>query len=433
MIRLAAICLLSLAGPLISGANVKAQEITFDCGKVFNADAGSLLGRHHIIAKDGKIIRLEPASNRPSGSAESVDLSTMTCLPGLIDMHVHLENQMSPSSYLERFQLNAADLALRAAANANTTLLAGFTTVRNLGDSDNVTIALRKAIDAGRLPGPRIFSAGKTIATTGGHGDPSNGRRVEFMGDPGPRNGVINSPSDAAKAVRQRYKDGADVIKITATGGVLSTAKSGVNPQFRDDELEALVATANDYGFKVAAHAHGAEGMARAVRAGVASIEHGTLMTKEVMKLMVKNGTYLVPTVLAGEWVAQKAAVDGFFPDIVRPKAAAIGPQIQQTAGDAYRFGVKMAFGTDSGVSPHGDNAQEFTLLVGAGIPAAEALRMATVHAADLLDQKGMLGTLSEGAWADLVAVDGDPTQDISLMLDIPLVVKGGVVVKASH
>ncbi|MFK7957969.1 MAG: amidohydrolase family protein [Lysobacterales bacterium] len=416
-------CLLALAG-------ASHAQTVIDCGRVFNAVDGSLMGRHHITVTEGKISSINGATTRPNDAANSIDLSALTCLPGLIDMHVHLENQMSPRSYIEKFQLNAADLALRAAANANTTLNAGFTAVRNLGDSDNVTIALRKAVDAGLVPGPRIFSAGKTIATTGGHGDPTNGRRVELMGDPGPRKGVVNSPSDAAKAVRQRYKDGADVIKITATGGVLSTAKSGVNPQFRDEELAALIATANDYGFKVAAHAHGAEGMARAVKAGVASIEHGTLMDRKVMKLMVKNGTYLVPTVLAGEWVAQKAAIDGFFPDIVRPKAAAIGPQIQQTAGDAYRFGVKMAFGTDSGVSAHGDNAQEFTLLVEAGIPAAEALRMATVHAADLLGENDRLGILAEGAWADLVAVDGDPTQDISLMLDIPVVIKGGEVIK---
>ena len=235
---------------------------------------------------------------------------------------------------------------------------------------------------------------------------------MDLSGDPGPRQGVINSPQDARKAVRQRYKDGADLIKITATGGVLSVAKSGHNPQFSEEEIRAVVETAKDYGFSVAAHAHGAEGMKRAIRAGVDSIEHGTLMDEEVMALMKQHGTYYVPTIIAGKWVAEKAEQEGFFPG--RPKAAAIGPKIQATFARAYQSGVKIAFGTDSGVSPHGHNAKEFAYMVEAGMPPLEAIRSATLEAARLLGQEDRLGTLEAGKLADVVAVPDDPSRDIS-------------------
>jgi imidazolonepropionase-like amidohydrolase len=343
-----------------------------------------------------------------------------------MDMHVHLDGQMSRNGYLKEFTSNEADLALTAADYARKTLTAGFTTVRNPGDSYNVTVALRAAIEDGRAVGPRIFTSAKSIATTGGHADPTSGYRADLMGDPGPEMGVINGVEDARKAVRQRYKDGADFIKITATGGVLSLAKNGQNPQFTEAELGAIVATANDYGMHVAAHCHGAEGMKRAVLAGVRSIEHGTFMTDEIMDLMKDRGTYYVPTISAGRFVAEKSAEDGYFPEIVRPKAASVGPQIQETFARAYRAGVTIAFGTDAGVSPHGDNALEFAYMVDAGMPPMEAIRSATLTTAELLGMERELGSLAEGKIADIIAVAGDPLEDIATLMNVRFVMKEG-------
>jgi imidazolonepropionase-like amidohydrolase len=335
---------------------------------------------------------------------------------------------MSRKSYINEFLSNEADLALTAAHYAGITLQAGFTTVRNPGDSFNVTIALRRAIEAGWVAGPRIFTAGKALGTTGGHADPTNGYRSDLMGDPGPEEGVINSADDARKAVRQRYKEGADLIKITATGGVLSLAKSGQNPQFTLEELEAVVQTATDYGMHVAAHCHGAEGMKRAVLAGVRSIEHGTFMTPEVMELMKERGTYYVPTISAGRFVAEKAEEDDYFPAIVRPKAASVGPQIQDTFAKAYRTGVTIAFGTDAGVGPHGSNALEFIYMVEAGMPAMEAIRSATLTTAGLLGEQERLGSIEAGKLADIIAVEGNPLDDIARLRDVNFVMKDGVV-----
>jgi imidazolonepropionase-like amidohydrolase len=351
-------------------------------------------------------------------------------MPGLMDTHTHLSSQFSAKTYLERFQFDAADYAFRSVAYAERTLLAGFTTVRDVGDRFNVTVSLRKAIDLGLVEGPRIFTSGKSLATTGGHADPTNGMGAYLGGDPGPAEGVVNGPADAAKAVRQRYKEGSDLIKITATGGVLSVAKSGLNPQFSDEELEAVIKTAADYDFHVAAHAHGAEGMKRAIRAGVRSIEHGTYLDEEAMELMKQHGTFYVPTIMAGDWVAEKAEIDGFFPDLVRPKAAAIGPQIRDTFAKAYKAGVKIAFGTDSGVSAHGDNAEEFGLMVAGGMPPMEAIQAATIVAAELLGIEDTLGSIETGKIADLAAVPGDPLSDIGLMEKVTFVMKEGVVYK---
>jgi imidazolonepropionase-like amidohydrolase len=417
-----------LAAALPAAAQAPAP-LVLHCGAYVDVVAGKRLGATSIVVDGDRVRSVEPGRVAPEG-ARIVDLPGHTCLPGLIDMHVHLTGQNSPKSYEEGFRLNPADYALRGAMYARRTLMAGFTSVRNLGDEANTSIALRNAIAAGHVPGPRIFSAGKTIATTGGHGDPTNGRSWEDSGDPGPKEGVVNSPLDARKAVRQRYKDGADVIKITATGGVLSYAKNGQNPQFELDEVEAIVRVAHDYGFKVAAHAHGDEGIRRAVLGGVDSIEHGTFMSADTIALMKEKGTWYVPTLMAGAFVAEKAKQPGWFPEIVRPKAQAIGPQIQQTLARAYAAGVRIAFGTDSGVSAHGDNAGEFALLVAAGMPPIEALRAATRNAAELLGESASLGTLEPGKYADVVAVPGDPLQDIAVMTKVDFVVKGGVVVR---
>ena len=358
---------------------------------------------------------------------ELIDLKKYTVLPGLMDMHTHLSTEFSKDEYIKQFQLNPADYALQAAVYARRTLMAGFTTVRDVGDSYNVTIALRKVIDRDDLPGPRIFTAGKSIATTGGHADPTNSWADIIEGDPGPASGVINSTDDARKAVRQRYKDGADLIKITATGGVLSVAKSGQNPQFTEEELRAIVVTANDYGFHVAAHAHGAEGMKRAIRSGVKSIEHGTYMDEETMALMKKHGTYYVPTIMAGEWVANKAEKRDYFPELVRPKAAAIGPVIKGTFRKAYQAGITILFGTDSGVSTHGENAREFVLMVEGGMPPMEAIKSATSVAADFLEIGDRLGSIAPGKLADIIAVSGNPLQDISALQRVEFVMKNGI------
>ena len=409
-------------------SNVFAADIIIKCGASVDVQKQSLTGPRSFAVTDDRISPIKTTNS----AAKIIDLSDSTCLPGLIDMHVHLTSQSSPRSYIEGFTLNTADYAFKAVKYAQLTVDAGFTTVRNLGDDGTITKSLRGAIAQGLVQGPRIFTAGKSLATTGGHADPTNGHRADIMGDPDAKNGVINGAAEARKAVRQRYKEGADPIKITATGGVLSTAKSGQNPQSMDDELEAIMAAAKDYGFKVAAHAHGAEGMKRAIKAGIHSIEHGTLMDDETRSLMKKYGTYLVPTILAGEFVAEKAKIDGYFPEIIRPKAAAIGPQLKTNFAKAVKAGVKIAFGTDSGVSNHGDNAQEFKLMVDNGMTPMQAITTATVNAADLLGESDNLGSLSVGKYADIIAVKGNPLENIQLLENVSFVMKGGVVVKAN-
>ena len=397
------------------------------CGRLFDARSGRLAGPHTVSVRDGRIAAL--AAGIPAmPSRGAVDLRGHTCMPGWTDLHVHLEDQSSPQSYSEGFRLDPVDYALRSVGYAEKTLLAGFTSVRDLGGE--VAPHLRDAVNQGRVRGPRIFAAGKSIATTGGHADPTNGYNStlsHLLGPPGPTEGVINSIDDARQAVRQRYKEGSDVIKITATGGVLSYAKSGDAPQFTVDEVKAVVDTARDYGYRVAAHAHGTEGMKRAVLAGVTSIEHGTYMDDEVVRLMKQHGTWYVPTIYAGRFVADKARIDGYFPDVVRPKAARIGAQIQDTFARAYKAGVKIGFGTDMGVGPHGDNAREFIYMVEAGMPAAVALQAATIRAAEVLGVDDQ-GVVEAGKRADIVAVPGDPLADIAQVMQVDFVMKDGVV-----
>ena len=314
--------------------------------------------------------------------------------------------------------------------HAKLTLDGGFTTVRQVGDSGFIAISLRDAIAKGDAIGPRIYTSGKSLATTGGHADHTNGRAFGDYVYPDPESGVVNGPYEVFAGVRQRYKDGADGIKITVTGGVLSLAKSGDNPQFTQEEANAVVQAASDYGFWVAVHAHGAEGMKRAIRAGVDSIEHGTYMDDEAMDLMIENGTYLVPTISAGEYVAEMSLIDGFFPEIVRPKARAVGPQIGGTFGKAYNRGVNIAFGTDVGVQAHGTNWKEFVYMVQYGMPMMKAIQSATMETAKLLRIEDDLGSLEVGKIADIIAVDGNPLEDPSLMKNVVFVMKEGEVFK---
>ena len=420
---------LLLALAPLTAAPLAAEPLALHCGKLFDARSGKLLAERTVVVRDGKVAEVLAGRVDVPG-ARAIDLSGHTCSPGWTDLHVHLGDQSSPQSYEEEFRLDDIDFAYRSVGYARKTLLAGFTSVRDLGGE--VAPHLRDAINQGLVDGPRIWAAGKSIATTGGHADPSNGYNStlsHLLGPPGPTEGVINSVDDARQAVRQRYKDGSDVIKITATAGVLSYAKSGDAPQFTVEEVKTIVDTAKDYGYTVAAHAHGTEGMKRAVLGGVTSIEHGTYMTDEVMALMKSKGTWYVPTITAGRFVADKAKLDGYFPAVVRPKAARIGALIQDTAARAYKSGVKIAFGTDMGVGPHGENAREFVYMVEAGIPAAVALQSATIRAAEVLgvDDQGVIET---GKRADIVAMPGDPLADIAAVMHVDFVMKDGVVVK---
>ena len=359
---------------------------------------------------------------------ELIDLRGMTLMPGLMDMHVHFGQEYQ--SKAERpSKIERETSAILAAKHALITLKSGFTTVRQVGDSGMVAISLRDLINSNQIVGPRIFTSGKSIATTGGHADPTNGKDKDSYEYPTAEDGVINGPYDAYTAVRQRYKDGADGIKLTVTGGVLSVAKSGENPQFTADEIEAVVDAAKDYGMWVAVHAHGSVGMKRAVIAGVDSVEHGTFMTTEVMDLMIKNETFYVPTISAGEFVADKSKIDNYFPEIVRPKAASVGPQIGSTFSKAYKRGVKIAFGTDAGVQPHGTNWKEFVYMVQYGMPPIETIESATIKTAELLGIESDLGSIDEGKIADLIAVQGDPLKDINSMKNISFVMKDGVVI----
>ena len=400
-------------------------DVLIHAGNLIDVETGKIESRKSIVIKNSRITSVSDGYINKSDFQEYYDLKGSYVLPGLMDAHVHLAQEYVPKAERD-LKVEPEFNAIFAAANAIKTLNAGFTTVRNVGDGGMETISLRNAINKGIVPGPRILTSGKTIATTGGHGDPTNGLPTDLYEPPTPEEGVVDSFEDIKKAVRQRYKDGTDGIKITATGGVLSVAKSGENPQFTNNELEALISIAKDYGLWVAAHAHGKEGMLRAVNAGVTSIEHGTFMDEEVMDAMKKNGTYYVPTILAGEWVAEKSKIDNFFPELVRPKAAKIGPQILDTFTKAHKYGVKIAFGTDSGVSAHGDNWQEFELMVKGGMSPLETIQSATLETAKLFKLENEIGKIKTGFSADIIALRDNPLENIESLKDISFVMKEG-------
>jgi len=406
-----------------------AQKTILHCGQLIDVKQLQMQPEMSVIIEGNKVVDVLKGYVNGSANDKVIDLTAKTVMPGLIDAHVHLEGQTSPDAMIKRFTQNPADIAFQSAVYAKTTLLTGFTTVRDAGGS-GVNISLRNAINKGLVIGPRIFTAGKIISTTGGHGDPTNGLRDDLMHDHYLNPDVVNGADQCRAAVRLRYKEGSDLIKITATGGVLSLEKDGAGAQFTEDEIKAIVETAKDYGMKVAAHAHGAEGMKRAVLAGVNSIEHGTYMTEEIMELMKQRGTYLVPTIIAGKSTADSAKKPGYYPDIIRAKALVVGTYIQATFAKAYKAGVKIAFGTDAGVYAHGKNWMEFIYMNEAGMPAIECIRAATLSAADLLGTSDSMGSLEKGKLADVVAVDGDPVKDIKVMGKVKFVMKDGVVYK---
>lgn len=414
---------------LLPVLSLQAQRTLIHAGRLINGQDNRPQTEVTIVIEANRITAIRRGYEQPASGDELIDLRDKTVLPGLMDMHVHLESETNKDAYSEKFRMNDADMAFRASQFAERTLMAGFTTVRDLGGT-GINIAMRNAVARGYVTGPRIFTSGKSLATTGGHADPTNGLNRDLMGDPGPREGVINGADEARKAVRQRYKDGADLIKITATGGVLSVAKDGSGPQFTHEELRAIIETANDYGFHVAAHAHGEEGMRRAIEAGVTSIEHGTMMTDEIMELMVEKGTWLVPTLTAGRTVADSAKIEGYYPAVIVPKALEIGPKLQDTFGRAYKKGVKIAFGTDAGVFVHGINAREFELMVEAGMPPMKTIQSATIEAARLLKMENELGSVEPDKLADIIAVNGNPLDNISLLKEVVFIMKDGQVYK---
>jgi imidazolonepropionase-like amidohydrolase len=403
-----------------------AQKTYIQCGKLINGTSSAAQSQITIVVEGKNIIDIQKGYTSGTGADKLINLQNKTVMPGLIDCHVHLESEFNKSSAIEGFTLTDADIAYRASVYAKRTLMAGFTTVRDLGGT-GVNISLRKAIRQGLVDGPRIITAGRAISASGGHMDPSDGFRDDaFNHRPGPDEGVADGKDELIKAVRLQFKRGSDVIKIASTGGVLDLSEDGSGAQFSIDEIKAVVETAKDYGLKVACHAHGAEGIRRAILGGVTSIEHGTFMDDEDIKLAKQYGTYYVPTIIAGKSVADSARIPGYFPPVIARKALEIGPQIQQTFTKAYKAGVKIAFGTDAGVYAHGKNYIEFQYMVEGGMTPMEAIKSATSSAADLLGMSEKIGSISKGKSADIIAIEGDPLQDIKAMKNVIFIMKEG-------
>lgn len=434
---ISAICAAAM-GALLSQATA-ADYAVVHAGRLLAVPGGNVAEEQTIVIKDGRIERI--ADGYLPGDAFGVneddtlavhDLREMFVLPGLIDGHVHITMELNPRARLQRVEMSEADTAITGAGFARKTLMAGFTTVRDVGaGSSDAIFALRDGIARGDIYGPRIFASGATISVTGGHGDGTQGYNDD-VAHLLHSTGVCDGVGDCRKAVREQVRRGADHIKLTATAGVLSNTAAGLEQQFFDDELKAIMDSAHSMGRKVTAHAHGVNGINAALRAGVDAIEHGTYLDNESIRLFKRNNAFLVPTVLAGATVAGWASdPNSFLLPPQRAKAAEVGPRMLEMVRRAHQGGVKIAYGTDTGVSRHGDNAQEFALLVEAGMTPMQAIRSATVVGAANLGKSEMLGTLEAGKVADLVAVDGDPLKDVTELEDVDFVMKEGVVYKA--
>jgi len=423
MLRLAVVFLAGLAFACLPA---RADTKLIYAGTLFAVPGQEPLKEQTIVVKDGRVSEVKAGFVRASTGERVIDLRNQFVLPGLIDCHVHILGELSAKSKVERVEDSEAFDALRGATYALRTLRAGFTTVRDLGERSPAIFALRRAISDGMIAGPRLVIAGSTITPTGGHAQTYGYR--DDVNALFASTGVCDGVEDCRRAVRRQVSRGADVIKLVSTGGVLSDIKAGVDQQFTDDELLSIVKTAHGLGRRVAAHAHGAGGINAALRAGVDSIEHGSYVNDESISLFRKTGAYLVPTVMAGVTAAQYAKTGGFMSEAQKQKALQVGPVIQKALERAYAGGVKIAFGTDTGVSPHGQNAKEFVLMVEAGMPPMEALKAATVNAADLLQLSETIGTIEAGKAADIIAVEKDPTREIRTMERMRFVMRGGVV-----
>lgn len=415
------------AGVCFAGLRSADVKVVF-AGRLIDGVTASVRSNVTIVIENERIRELREGRATISG-AEMIDLGDSTVLPGLIDCHTHLTMQISRDQLLQGLIRRSADTAIAATVYARRTLMAGFTTVRDVGAPGFVDVSLRDAINAGMVSGPRMFIATRALSITGGHGD-IGGIREDLLPEPDFRSGIVNTPEDGVRAVRYMAKYGADQIKISATGGVLSIADSGAGQQFTFEEMKAIVETARMLDRKVAAHAHGVEGMKAALRAGVASIEHGTYIDDQAIVLFKQHGAYLVPTIIAGKTVEAAAKIPGFLPPPIQVKAKEIGPLIQSAFAKALRGGVKIAFGTDAGVFPHGQNAKEFEFMVEAGMKPADAILSATREAADLLGQAQNVGSIQAGRYADLIAVKGDPLADVKLLQNVGFVMKAGRVYK---
>lgn len=390
---------------------------------------GRVLTQQTILVRDGRIVSITAGYTAPTRGAQVVDLKSSFVMPGLIDSHVHLASEQGPDARLNGFLKTQSDAAIDAAGFARITLEAGFTTVADLGGPSESILALRSGVARGVVPGPRIISAAGGVSVHGGHGDANGMPRDLALHFRGP--GVCSGADDCARAVRERVRDGADIIKITATGGVLSNTAAGLGQQFTDDELKSIVQAAHAMGRKVTAHAHGADGINSFLRAGGDSIEHGTYADAESAQLFKANGAYLVPTLLAGDFVAREAAKpDSFLQPAQKQKALEAGPKMQDMLRRMHAAGVKIAFGTDTGVSAHGDNAQEFALMVGAGMTPLQTIQAATVNAADHFSLTAEIGSIAPGKVADIIAVGGDPLANVRELESVDFVMARGKVYK---
>jgi len=427
--RIAAI-LAALAGMAITvSAQAPAVKRTIlRAGRVLSVHTGELKANQAIVIEGDKIAKIAPSSEvTPAAGDTTIDLPDATVLPGLIDMHTHLTFELSSLSY-EGLKISTAREALHGARNAKRTLEAGFTTVRNVGAKDYADIALRDAINDGDVIGPRIVASGPAMGITGGHCDENLlPPAFHFQGE-----GVADGVEAVQHRVREIIKYGADVIKICATGGVLSKGDDPNASQYTLEEMKAIVADAHRLGRKVAAHAHGAEGVRWASEAGVDSIEHGHLMDDAAIATLKKNGTYLVPTLFLGEYM-EKNMEHSDVPEYSKQKMRDVIAAMRKNTGKAFAAGVKVAFGTDAAVYPHGLNAGEFHVYVSLGMTPLAAIQTATINASDLLGPKYLVGALEPGKWADIVAVDGYPTKDVTILEHVKFVMKAGAVYKNDY
>lgn len=423
---------LLLAGIAVLTPAAHAEDVVaIEAGQVLDRPGTQPRGASTIIVRDGKIAEIRAGHGNAPQGARLVDLRDKFLLPGLIDSHVHLDSDAGGNAaLLEEVTSSDAVTAYRAAGNAKKTLMAGFTTVRNLGDGSGATLALRDAIAAGDLPGPRIIDAGRPISTTSGHMDGTLSL-TEHLHSSIEQDNLCDGVESCRQAVRKQIRRGVDVIKIATTGGVNSRIGAGLGRQIFDDEVKALVDTAHLYGKKVAVHAHGADGVNAALAVGADSIEHGTMLDDASIKLMKQTGAYYVPTLSTVNGYLERLAANpnAYPPDVlakVKWRIEVTGKSLEK----AYPAGVKIAFGTDAGVSKHGRNADEFELLVKHGMSPSAAIEAATVNAARLLGVDAEVGTLEPGKAADIIAVSGDPTRDVTVLKSVRFVMKGGIVHK---